>query len=114
MSDFTKMAIAFAVLWAADGWQTASRLHDDFKACHEQALQVLVIEKIPPIQLHLPPDLNQHDQVDELIQRCMLAHGYDYAPTGWEKCPSEKLPACYDKPTWIGSMYREVRSSIAR
>ncbi|KVU10685.1 hypothetical protein WK62_05320 [Burkholderia ubonensis] len=113
MDDLAKVAIFVAVLWAMDKWNAISKATDDFKNCHAQALEVLVTEKQPPGILLLSPNLSQHDQIDELIQRCMMALDYDYVSDGWKNCPIEKLPACYEQPSFATRVYRSIRALIS-
>lgn len=108
-ADLTKYVLLLGALWVADDIRHAIAVGDNFDSCHQTALQVTVVEKFAPWQLLLPPLLNTHDQIDELIQRCMLARGYDYTPSAWARCPTEKIGVCYSKPSWATKAYREIR-----
>lgn len=114
MGDLVKLALFFAVLWGFDKWDSMDKAGHDFTACQTQALEVLVTEKLPPSALLLAPNLNQHDQIDELIQRCMLAKGYDYLSEAWARCPTEKLSICYEKPSFATEAYRFLKEQISK
>jgi len=113
MSDLLKVALFVAALWAVDEWRDVSQKTDDFSQCDRQAAEAIAEQRgNAAVAFLLPPSLNTHDQIDELIQRCMTARDYDYVPDGWKRCPTEKLPACYHKPSWATRVYREIRDLI--
>jgi hypothetical protein len=113
MRDLLKVALFAAVIWGADSWSIASKKSEDFFACNAQAAGAISEQgRNASIAFLLPPNLSAHDQVDELIQRCMLSKGYDYAVEGWSRCPVEKLPACYNKPSWFTQGYRIAREVL--
>jgi len=102
-----KVALFVAALWGIDEWHDASKKSDDFFACNDKASEAVAQQHgNAAVAFLLPPNLSPHDQTDELIQRCMLAKGYDYTPEGWSRCPVEKLAFCYSKPSWLTQAYR--------
>ncbi|CAN0620317.1 protein of unknown function [Burkholderia multivorans] len=113
MGDLLKVALVIAVLWGIDEWRDFNERTDDFFKCNDQAARAIAEgHGSAQIALLLPPGLSEHDQIDELIQRCMAARDYDYVPSGWEHCPTEKLPGCYHKPSWGAQVYRLARDII--
>lgn len=111
MNDGLKIILFVAALWGIDKWRDMEEVSHDFWVCHVEALEAIKNPEL--LALLLPRDLNQHDQIDELLNRCMLAKDYDFVPQGWERCPTEKLPSCYDKPSWLTRIYRAFRDTIS-
>jgi hypothetical protein len=90
-SPLSKRVAILAAIGAAIWILNAQRTQKDFNECHLQALDFINLMNKTD---HYPPQA-WHDLVDEHLHECMLAKGYSYDPTGWEKCPTEKLGMCY-------------------
>lgn len=89
-----KIAGIVAVAVGALYFRSFMHMDDDFKSCHQSAMDIVALwEKVD----HYPPDV-EHDQVDEYLHVCMIGHGYEYKPSSWVHCATEKIQTCY-KPS---------------
>lgn len=90
---------AGAALWVHE----ASVTQKDFDACNRLASTSYWQARDAEIKRGEPMESPQqaHDKIDEGINSCMLAHGYEFTSDRWDKCPVEKIGMCYKRPFFV-------------